>query len=170
MDLSVTKNTWGRRQYGTVYGSVGHKKYVGQKTIWYSLWICRSQKILGAEDNMVQFMDLSVTNNTWVRRQYSTVYGSVGHKKYVARKTIWYSLWIYRSQKIRGAEDNMVQFMDLSVTKKRGAEDNMVQFMDLSVTNNTWHRRQYGIVYGSIGHKKYVGQKTIWYSLWICRS
>jgi hypothetical protein len=46
MDLSVTKNTWGRRQYGTVYGSVGHKKYVGQKTIWNSLWICRSQKII----------------------------------------------------------------------------------------------------------------------------
>jgi hypothetical protein len=37
-----------------------------------------------------------------------------------------------------------------------GAEDNMVQFMDLSVTKNTWGRRQYGAVYGSIGHlKKY---------------
>ena len=152
MDLSVTKNTWGRRQYGTVYGSVGHKKYLGQKTIWYSLWIYRSQIIRGSEDNIVQFMDLSVTKNTWYGRQYGTVYGSIGHKKYVGQKTIWYSLWICRSQ------------------KKRGAEDNMIQFMDLSVTNNTWHRRQYGIVYGSIGHKKYVGQRTIWYSLWICRS
>jgi hypothetical protein len=47
----------------------------------------------------------------------------------------------------------------------RGAEDSMVQFMDLSVTNNAWGRRQYGTVYGSIGHRKYVGQKTIWYSL-----
>ena len=26
----------------------------------------------------------------------------------------------------------------------RGTEDSMVQFMDLSVTNNAWHRRQYG--------------------------
>jgi hypothetical protein len=92
------KHTWGRRQYGTVYGSVGHKKYVGQKTIWYSLWICRSQIIRCTEDNIVQFMDLSVTNNTWHRRQYGTVGGSVGHKKKC------------------GAEDNMVQFMDLSVT------------------------------------------------------
>jgi glutamine amidotransferase PdxT len=71
----------------------------------------------GTEYNMVQFMDMSVTKNTWGRRQYGTVYGSVGHKKYVGQKTIWYSLWIYRSQIIRGAEDNMVEFMDLSVTK-----------------------------------------------------
>ena len=117
VDLSVTNNTWGRRQYGTVYGSVGHKKYVARKTIWYSLWIYRSQKIRGAEDNMVQFMDQSIT------------------KKFVGQKTIWYSLWICRSQIIRGTEDNMVQFMDLSVTK------------------NTWGRRQYGTVYGSVGHK-----------------
>ena len=134
MDLSVTNNTWHRRQYGTVDGSVGHKKK------------------RGAEDNMVQFMDLSVTNNTWDRRQYGTVDGSVGHKKELGQKTIWYSLWIYRSQIIRGTEDNMVQFMELSVIK------------------NTWGRRQYGTVYGSVGHKKYVGQKTIWYSWWICRS
>ena len=150
MDLSVTNNARGRRKYGTVYGSTGHRKYVGQKTIWYSLWICRSQiirgaedsmvqfmdlsvtnnawgrrqygtvygsighkKYVGTEDNMVQFMDLSVTKNTWGRRQYGTVYGSVGHKKYVGQKTIWYSLWIYRSQIIRGTEDSMVQFMDL---------------------------------------------------------
>jgi hypothetical protein len=117
MDLSVTNNTWHRRQYGTVGGSVGHKKK------------------RGAEDNMVQFMDLSVTNNTWDRRQYGTVDGSVGHKKKLGQKTIWYSLWICRSQIIRCTEDNIVQFMDLSVT------------------NNTLHRRQYRTVYGSIGHK-----------------
>jgi hypothetical protein len=35
----------------------------------------------------------------------------------------------------------------------RGTEDNMVQFMDLSVKNNAWRIRQYGAVYGSIGHK-----------------
>ena len=89
----------------------------------------------GAEDNMVQFMDLSVTNNAWGRRQYGPVYGSIGHKKYVGQKAIWYSLWICRSHIIRGAEDSMVQFMDRSVT------------------NNAWHRRQYGTVYGSNGHK-----------------
>jgi hypothetical protein len=145
---------------------------MAQKTIWYSLWIYRSQIIRGTEDNMVQFMDLSVTKNTWGRRQYGTVYGSVGHKTYLRQKTIWYSLWICRSQIIRGTEVNMVQFIDISVTKTyvgqktiwnslwicrsqkiRGAEDNMVQFMDLSVTNNTLHRRQYRTVYGSIGHK-----------------
>jgi glutamine amidotransferase PdxT len=104
-----------------------------------SLWIERSQIVRGAEDSMVQFMDLSVTNNAWGRRQYGTVYGSIGHKKYVGQKTIWYSLWICWSQKIRGAEDNMVPFMDLSVT------------------NNAWHRIQYGTVYGSVGHKQDVG-------------
>jgi hypothetical protein len=42
------------RQYGTVYGSIDHKKYVGQKTVWCSLWIDRSQTMHGTEDNMVQ--------------------------------------------------------------------------------------------------------------------
>jgi hypothetical protein len=53
---------------------------VAQQTLWCSLWIDRSQIIRGAEVNMVQFMDLSVTNNTWGRRQYGAVYGSIGHK------------------------------------------------------------------------------------------
>ena len=91
---------------------------MAQKTVLCCLWIELSQIMRGAEDNMVQFMNRSVTNNAWRRRQYGAVYGSVGHKKYVGQKTIWYSLWIYRSQKIRGAEDNMVQFMDRSVTSK----------------------------------------------------
>jgi hypothetical protein len=56
------------------------KKNVGQKTIWYSLWIYRSQIIRGTEDNMVQLMDLSVTKKNWGRRQYGTVNGSGGHK------------------------------------------------------------------------------------------
>jgi hypothetical protein len=32
-----------------------------------------------AEDSIVQFMDQSVTNNAWRRRQYGAVYGSNGH-------------------------------------------------------------------------------------------
>ena len=105
----------------------------------------------GAEESIVQFMDRSVKNNTWHRRQYGAVYGD---RSQIMRgqKTVWCNLWIERSQIVRGTEDSMVQFMGRSQIM-RGAEENMVQFMDLSVTNNAWHRRQYGTVYGSIGHK-----------------
>ena len=34
----------------------------------------------GAEDSIVLFMDRTVTNNAWRRRQYGAVYESIGHK------------------------------------------------------------------------------------------